>query len=1015
MNLEQQLFNIGSSVIDSAKKYKPKIGSTEQINNLVFQICMNDPFTQRQLFRFIDVLPCFKGGEDLIIHVREYLLNEKVQLPFLGLGTRIASASPNLVAGVIKTFVKKMANCYFAGENISQTYDTIKKMKEDKISFTLDILGEKTTSELDANRAYQNYQEALDFLSDKFGLKMRDIYENPLINISVKISSLYSRFDPIDQNGTCRIVKERLRKIFRKANEIGASVNVDIEHYYIRDITYKIFKELLEEEEFRDFRGAGLVIQSYFTDSEEIVNDLIRWLKKKGEKQITVRLVKGAYWDHEVMFAQRNGWAIPIFLKKWQTDENFERLTSLLLKNSGNIHIAIATHNIRSMAHAIALQKELKVDEKRFEIQMLHGMGNEIKFALIENNIPLRIYTPFGELIPGMSYFVRRLLENSANESFLRAFDKNADPKGLLRNPGEFSFDSEGDLEKKSDQKVKGLVGILLKMFSLKHKKRDLEHKVFNKNNETKFINSQVIDFSRSENRERMERALTGIQKKIGNYSFGIKIGGEWINTGNYIISKNPSKISEVIGTVSKASKDHINNAITVARKSFDTWRYRTPKERAEYLFNVAKMMDKKQFELAALIVNESGKTWRESTSDVNEAIDFLNFYGEGMIKLGENRLTQNILGEENTINYIPKGVVAVISPWNFPLAILTGMTAAAIVTGNTVVMKPSSDTPIIAGELMKLFEDSGLPEGVLNFVPCSGNEVGDSLVVSSDIDMLAFTGSREVGLGLYKKISEVHTGQKNVKSMVLEMGGKNGVIIDSTADVDEAIPGVLSSAFGYQGQKCSACSRVIVCSLIYDEFIDKLLEGAKSLRVNNTRFPDTDIGPIINRNAYEKIQSYIEISKKEGGNVLLNGKQSETDGFYIDPTIIEVDRDFTIAKEEIFGPVLAVLKAKDFEEAMELLNSTDYALTGGLYSRTPIHIKNFKIQAQVGNRYINRGITGAVVERQPFGGYKMSGAGSKAGSIEYLLHFMFLITNSEETGRKGFIPELGEFVKTYK
>ncbi len=529
------------------------------------------------------------------------------------------------------------------------------------------------------------------------------------------------------------------------------------------------------------------------------------------------------------------------------------------------------------------------------------------------------------------------------------------------------------------------------------------------------FKNFPSADFSKQENRERMQSAIEEINKSMGDFNYGLYIDGAWDHFDDSIESRNPSKTSELLGIVSRGKEEHIKAAVESAKKAANYWRNVRPSKRAGYLFDVAEQMGEHVYGLSAMIVCESGKNWKEAHADVAEAIDFLNFYGREMIRLGKEEKTQNLLGEENTTSYIPKGVVGVIAPWNFPLAILTGMTSAALVAGNTVVMKPAKDTPLIAGELMHMFANAGLPSGVLNYVPCSGKDAGRYIVENPYVNMVAFTGSKEVGLNMNKMLSNVAPGQKYIRSSILELGGKNGIIIDATADFDEAVPAVLYSAFGYQGQKCSACSRVIILKSVYGSFLERLIEGAMSLKVGDSRHPGTDMGPIINKEAYDSIISYIMKGEDEGAKVLLGGKYSHLDGYYIGPTIMEAERGNIITKEEIFGPVLAVMKANDFNEAMEVLNETDYALTAGLFSRTNESVDIFRREAIAGNRYINRGVTGAVVERQPFGGFKMSGAGSKAGGRNYLLHFMYSITDSINTSRSGHVPGIEDWASGQK
>ncbi len=1006
---EKKVFEVGDSIIEIAKKYKE-----DTFDNKVFDACMKNPHTKKQLLRFIEVLPTLlKKDEDVVSHFKEYILDEKVDMGFMNLGLsagNIASKiSPSFFAGKVKDFSERMAKNFIAGADIEIASQFVEAQLEQGLEFSLDHLGEKTTSEVDAKKYMESYFKTLDVLVKKFGKKAKNKYGKPLINLSIKASSLYSRFDPIDPENTSKNVRDRLRPIFQKARDVGAFINIDTEHYEIKDITYRIFKELLEEEEFKDYFDVGIVIQAYLKDSEESLRELIKWARR-NEHKITVRLVKGAYWDHEVMLAQKNNWEIPVFTKKWQSDANYEKLTRILLENAEYTHVAIASHNIRSVAVALALKKDLNVKDEFFEVQMLYGMGKEVKKSIAEKKIPLRVYTPFGDLISGMGYFVRRLLENSANESFLRSFDSNIDSETLLKNP---QLDDSVLEEKKypNGHKERKFWRNLVPTFK---KKQENIFEVEKKKEQVKFRNVPVCDFSKEENRKKMSNALEKVSSQFGKINYGLKIGTQWINTDEHFYSKNPSNLSETIGKVSKGNLEYVEHAIRKAKETSKTWRLVLPEDRAEYLFNVAKQMEARIYTLSALLVFESGKNWKEAYADLAEAIDFLNFYGLEMIRLGEEKFTQEVLGEDNTSNYIPKGVVGVISPWNFPSAIFLGMTSAAIVTGNTVIVKPASDTPLIAAEIVKMFEKARLPPGVLNFVPGGGSDVGNALVESKDVNMIAFTGSREVGLGINKKLSEMRKNQNHIKTAILELGGKDGIIVDNTANVDEeAIPGIIYSAFGYQGQKCSACSRVIVLESIYDNFVDKLVESAKSLKVTDTRKPNCDMGPIINKKAYENILDYIEKAKTDGGNILLGGKHDNSRGYFVGPTIIEVDRNNIISKEEIFGPVLAVIKVKNFDEAMEVFNGTDYALTGGIYSRTPSHIKRFKQEALVGNRYINRGITGAVVERQPFGGFKMSGAGSKAGGVDYLLNFMYPISNSVNTARSGHIPGIEDFVES--
>ncbi|WP_437185027.1 L-glutamate gamma-semialdehyde dehydrogenase [Planctomicrobium sp. SH668] len=524
-----------------------------------------------------------------------------------------------------------------------------------------------------------------------------------------------------------------------------------------------------------------------------------------------------------------------------------------------------------------------------------------------------------------------------------------------------------------------------------------------------KFKNEPLIDFSRKENREAMERALSDVRAQFGK-DYAIVINGKAMTARTTLASRNPSQKTETLGTVNSATADLSRQAVESAKSASSQWRKVPVHHRGEYLELIASEIRKRRFELAAWTVYECGKTWKEADGDIAEAIDFCNYYALAMRDLTKT-LECNFTGEENSYFYRPRGVAVVIAPWNFPLAILTGMVAAALVTGNTVVMKPAEQSSIIASKLMQIAKDAGIPNGVINFLPGDGEEVGPTLVQHPDVDIIAFTGSRDVGLLINQQAAVPVDGQTNVKHVIAEMGGKNCIIIDNDADLDDSVQGVIHSAFDYAGQKCSACSRVIVLNEVYDAFIERLKAAAASLVIGPADHPGTDVGPVIDEEAYDRIQDYISIGKEE--NTLLVGAdvgKIGKEGYFIGPHIfVDVEPDSRLAQGEIFGPVLAVLRAKNLDQALQIANSTPYALTGGIYSRSPKNLQRVREELQVGNIYLNRGITGAIVQRHPFGGYKMSGIGTKAGGPDYLLQFMFPVNICENTVRRGFAPLVDE------
>lgn len=503
----------------------------------------------------------------------------------------------------------------------------------------------------------------------------------------------------------------------------------------------------------------------------------------------------------------------------------------------------------------------------------------------------------------------------------------------------------------------------------------------------TEFKNEVVLDFTQDANRKKQAEVLARVQSQLGR-EYDLIIGSERFKSGKTFQSINPSKKDEVIGFFQSATPEQAMHAIRVAGTAFEKWRRVPAQERADVLFRAAALLRARRFECNAWMILEAGKTWVEADADTAEAIDFCEFYAREALRYAGPQPITPYQGEDNELRYIPLGVGVVIPPWNFPCAILVGMTTAALVTGNTVILKPSSDTPAIGAFFMSILQDAGLPPGVANFVTGSGASVGNALVEHPQIRFIAFTGSKEVGLHIVEEAGRPRPGQIWIKRVIAEMGGKDFIIVDEDANLDAAVAGVIVSAFGYQGQKCSACSRAIVHEKVYPAFVRGLAEKAAGIKVGPAMDPSSYMGPVINENAMKSILQYIEIGKKEG-NLIAGGGPAEGNGFFIQPTIIsDVDRSARIAKEEIFGPVLAVLKAKDLDEAILIANDSEYGLTGSVYCTNREHIKRAKDECHVGNLYINRKCTGALVGVHPFGGFNMSGTDSKAGGRDYLLLF---------------------------
>ena len=511
------------------------------------------------------------------------------------------------------------------------------------------------------------------------------------------------------------------------------------------------------------------------------------------------------------------------------------------------------------------------------------------------------------------------------------------------------------------------------------------------------FHNEPFLDFHDQENVHAMQAALTRVGDMLG-HEYELIIGGERMRTPEKIKSLNPARPAQVVGVHQKAGMEHAERAMQAALEAFATWQYVAVEERAALLLQTAELIRRRKFEFCAWLTYEVGKNWVEADADVAETIDFLEFYAREALRLAQATTPIQLPGEHNQLLYIPMGVCAVIPPWNFPFAIMAGMTAAAIVTGNTVILKPSSDSPTIAARFLDVLEEAGMPPGVVNFCPGSGATFGNAIVEHPKTRLIAFTGSKEVGLDIHARAAQAKPGQIWIKRTILEMGGKDSIIVSTDCDLDAAVEGVVASAFGFSGQKCSACSRAIVEDAVYDVFLERVRERVQALRVGDPA-GNANMGPVVNRSAMDTILSYIEIGKGEGR--LLTGGHAVANaegGYYLEPTVIaDVAPTARIAQEEIFGPVLAVIRASDFDHALEIANNTEYGLTGAVYSGSREKLEHARLNFHVGNLYLNRKCTGAMVGAHPFGGFNMSGTDSKAGGPDYL----FLFTQAKSVAEK--------------
>jgi RHH-type proline utilization regulon transcriptional repressor/proline dehydrogenase/delta 1-pyrroline-5-carboxylate dehydrogenase len=933
---------------------------------------MKDEAFKVQIFRFVDCFPTLKDNDAVYDHLADYLAQPGVTPPpFVATALKAGVVMKGVVTRTMSSQITSMASKFIAGTDAASALPTLRRIWDSGLCFSVDLLGEACVSDEEADAYRQKYLDLVENLPATVAswpanarLESDHLGPIPRTNVSIKISSLSARVDPIDTEGSIRGLLDSLAPILDAARRHGVLVNFDMEQFALKDLTLELFMRACERHDF----DAGLAMQAYLRSGDEDARRIVEWSKRTG-RQVTVRLVKGAYWDYETIHAEQQGWPVPVWSRKCDTDASFERMARAFVastpatKGEGGVKLALGSHNARSIAATLAALEKRGLPPSALEFQMLYGMGDQLKAASIDMGLRLREYAPVGELIPGMAYLVRRLLENSSNESWLKAgFKDNASTESLLASPHRIHGNDLGvDRIEQAPER-----------HALSAAPRAI-------GNGRPFYTEPMRNFAVREERERFAGAVARATVPL---------------------------------VVNSGTADDARRAVDTADRAFGAWRDTPYADRARILVKAADEMRARRDELSASIVRESGKVWREADADVCEAIDFCEYYAREGARLFEPERLGRFVGELDEQWYQPRGVAAVIAPWNFPLAICCGMTVAALVTGNTVVVKPAEQTPSIARTMCEILWRAGTPREVLHFVAGPGETVGAALVRDPRVALIAFTGSKAVGLDIVLAAGVVTPGQEFVKKVVCEMGGKNAVIVDTSADLDEAVLGVRQSAFGFCGQKCSAASRAIVVGSAYEPFLHRLVGATRALVVGDPMDPGTDIGPVIDEEAAGKIRSYIDIGRSEGRHEITldipDGLEAKVGKPYVGPTIFSgVGPDARIAREEIFGPVLAVMHAKDYDEALAIANAPEYKLTGGVFSRKPEHLARARREYRVGNLYLNRGITGALVGRQPFGGFGMSGIGSKAGGRDYLLQFVEPRAVCENTMRRGFAPGL--------
>ena len=951
--LDALVLEIGSGLYQLAAGAPPSLFDGRGLKGKVVARALEDEQLRAALFRYIDTLPQLETASDVATHFFAYFEGHALG----GAWDRLLKiANPAILAPAVRIAVGRVARYFLVEESQRAISRVLKRLHAFPAGASFDAVGEAVLTEAEAERYLQRNLELLDW-------QVLGGASPP--HLSIKLSALTARADPIDLDGARERIMQTLGRLMPRVLATRACLTIDMEQVELKPLILDVFQHLLDTYPEQGWLPA-IALQAYLPETLRDLDQLIVFARAR-KRRIGVRLVKGAYWDTEVVIARQRRWPQPVFAEKSQTDAQFERMTDIVFDNADVVYPAIGSHNIRSVAYAMAAARSRGLPSSLWEVQTLYGMADPLVGALARSGVSLRVYVPVGNLLSGIAYLIRRLMENTANTSIVRqTYAEACDPGVLLAPPR-----ATASVPTRIDTNA--------------------------------FANTALLDFSRFEVRSLFQRALESVRDHCGR-EYPLAIHGAKL-AGAFEPAINPADADDVLGRVEMATPAHAEQAVANAREAFADWRETPATQRLALCLRAAGIMLRRREELATWQVLEVGKNWREADADVAEAIDYLRYYAQEMARLDGWQPTALFPGETNHLCYEPRGVAVVIAPWNFPLAILTGMTAAALVSGNTAIMKPAGPARLIAAQLLDVLREAGFPPHVCQLLPGRGDEVGQRLVEHPDVAIIAFTGSRDAGLSILGQAAGLVPGQQQLKRVVCEMGGKNAIIVDGDADFDEAVLQTLHSAFGYQGQKCSAASRVIVVGdRLHDRFAARLAEALDAYSYGPPQDPQYEFGPVVSQSARSKVENYIELGRGEG-RLFYRGRVPDR-GYYVAPAIFtDIEPHHRLAREEIFGPVLAVLRARSFEQAVNMALDTDYGLTGGVFSRLPAHIALARRRFRVGNLYINRRITGAQVGAQPFGGIGHSGTGIQAGGPDYLKQFMWTRVVSENTLRHGYVP----------
>lgn len=995
--LEHRIRQIGRDIFARARRAEPSPLRLAWWQRQFLDWVMQDEGLKVQLFRFIEAMPQLRGPRAVAAHLRQYLRGERRNghslPPLIDVATGYASddsVHARAVALAARVGSMQMAGQFIAGATPAEAVSSILRLRRAGMTFTLDVLGETVLCSADADAFAALYLELIDALSESAPtwpanplLDAAPFGPLPRVNLSIKLSALSPKFDPLAAERVTEAILARLRPVLRRAREKGAFVNIDMEHYAVKDLTYDIFMRVMSETEFRDWEDVGIVNQAYLRDSERDLRRLIAWVRQRGTP-ITVRLVKGAYWDYETAQAVVRRWPIPVWTDKWRSDRHFERQAGVLLDNHEWTRPAFASHNVRSLAAALAMAEQKGVPPRTLEVQMLYGMGDPLKQAMIDRGQRVRIYTPFGELMPGMAYFIRRLLENTANEGFLRqSFSEHVPEDVLLAPPGP-----------RPDRRRTPLPSA--------HAYDPDEDEPM-----TPFLNEPDTDFTDARVRHHMADALRTLPRDERLPAF---VAGRRCDGGAWHECRNPALPAEVMTRVAVCTPEMVDDAVRAAHSTQPRWADESPGRRGAILTETAARLRQRRFEFAARLILEAGKTWRDADFEVSAAIDALEFHARQIERLTERPRLRHVPGENNEHHYVPRGVVAALGGPSRPLAMPAQMLAAALAAGNAVVLNAGLTAGGVAGRLFGLMLDAGLPPRVAHLM------FGDATVSTAMaghplVSVVACFGTEEESRWVAAAAhGAASPGGAACKRLLMQVKGVNSVIVDENTDLDEAVLGAMASGFTFAGQGPDACSRIVVVGAAYERLRSRLTAAAREFSVGPPEDPSYSMGPLVSDEALAAARRAAQ-SVQAVGRVIVERRHDEliarTGGYFFGPLVVEVASGCSgeLNGMECAAAILMLIQAPTLDVAFEIAHDGGPAGVGVFYSRSPENIQHMRRAFRGSALFINRRSSPGLVDRQPIGGARSASCAPPAGGTDFLRGFMDVRIVSENVMRHGLTP----------